>query len=258
MGTAFDYLMRFYLKYLNPRAITRKWVAEESLESFLRLRGVPCFNVDSGKLDLEESLSSLSENGKALFKRIQKITQQAKVKYTEFLNSGKITNELMKSALLLAQLDPIVRAGVVDVNIGIIDDKNIKDLKNLIFFVNSKTFKANKICLLNPTFDKASTLVGGADVDLVIDNMMIDIKTTKKFELQRAYFNQLIGYYVLYRIGGIDGMPSGHGIKRLGLYFSRYAYLYVINVRDIIDEDTFSNFVEWFRKRACKKYGMQI
>lgn len=258
VGTAFDYLMRFYLKYLNPRAITRKWVAEESLESFLRLRGVPCFNVDSGKLDLEESLSSLSENGKALFKRIQKITQQAKVKYTEFLNSGKITNELMKSALLLAQLDPIVRAGVVDVNIGIIDDKNIKDLKNLIFFVNSKTFKANKICLLNPTFDKASTLVGGADVDLVIDNMMIDIKTTKKFELQRAYFNQLIGYYVLYRIGGIDGMPSGHGIKRLGLYFSRYAYLYVINVRDIIDEDTFSNFVEWFRKRACKKYGMQI
>jgi len=74
VGTAFDYLMRFYLKYLNPRAITRKWVAEESLESFLRLRGVPCFNVDSGKLDLEESLSSLSENDKALFKRIQKIT----------------------------------------------------------------------------------------------------------------------------------------------------------------------------------------
>jgi len=256
MGTAFDYLMRFYLKYLNPRAITRKWVAEESLESFLRLRGVPCFNVDSEKLDLEESLSSLSKNDKALFKRIQKITQQAKVKYAEFLNSGKITNELMKSALLLAQLDPIVRAGVVDVNIGIIDDKNIKDLKNLIFFVNPKTFKANKICLLNPTFGKASKLVRGADVDLVIDDMMIDIKTTKKFELQRTYFNQLIGYYMLSKIGGLDGMPPRQGIKRLGLYFSRYAYLYVINVRDIINENTFSNFVEWFRKRANKEYGI--
>lgn len=258
VGTAFDYLMRFYLKYLNPSAITHKWVAEKSLETFLDLRGIPCFDADTGKLDLEESVSSLSKKDKALFKRIQKIVQQAKVKYAEFLNSGKVTNEVIKSTLLLAQLDPIFRARVVDVNIGVIDDKNVEDLKNLISLVDPKTFKANKICLLDPTFGKASVLVGGADIDLVIDDMMIDIKTTKKFEIQRAYFNQLIGYYVLYRIGGIDGMPSEHGIKRLGLYFSRYAYLYVINVRDIINEDTFSNFVEWFRKRVDEEYRIRI
>ena len=28
VGTAFDYLMRFYLKHLNPDAVTKRWVAE--------------------------------------------------------------------------------------------------------------------------------------------------------------------------------------------------------------------------------------
>ena len=31
VGTAFDYLMRFYLKHLNPDAITKRWVAELSI-----------------------------------------------------------------------------------------------------------------------------------------------------------------------------------------------------------------------------------
>lgn len=32
VGTAFDYLLRFYLKYLNPGTIESSWVAETSLK----------------------------------------------------------------------------------------------------------------------------------------------------------------------------------------------------------------------------------
>ena len=31
VGTAFDYLLRFYIKRLNPNAITTRWIAEQSL-----------------------------------------------------------------------------------------------------------------------------------------------------------------------------------------------------------------------------------
>lgn len=33
VGTAFDYLMRFWLEYRNPQAQTRKWVAKEALST---------------------------------------------------------------------------------------------------------------------------------------------------------------------------------------------------------------------------------
>ena len=36
VGTAFDYLLRFYIKYLNPSAITKPWVAERGLEILKR------------------------------------------------------------------------------------------------------------------------------------------------------------------------------------------------------------------------------
>ena len=32
IGIAFDYLMRIYANYLNPNAVSNKWVAEKSLE----------------------------------------------------------------------------------------------------------------------------------------------------------------------------------------------------------------------------------
>ena len=82
-------------------------------------------------------------------------------------------------------------------------------------------FKTESLCILNPIFGRASGLVGGADCDLVIDDTLIDIKTTKYLALKREYFNQLIGYYVLSKIDQIQGAPRGYAIRRLGIYFSR-------------------------------------
>ena len=85
--------------------------------------------------------------------------------------------------------------------------------------------------------------------------MLIDIKTTKIFQMKREYYDQLIGYYTLYRIDGIDGMPGDNEIKKLGVYFSRYGYLHSYNIEDIIDENKFPEFIEWFKDRATQEYG---
>jgi len=262
VGTAFDYLLRFYIKRINPNAIEQHWVSEASLHLLEMAHLHDLLEIPEVSPVIQKLKEKITENptlsDPIVYKKVKEIIQYSKKVRDEFIKTGKMSSDLYKAVLLLAQVDVIYRAGVVDENLGNVDEKDIEDLKNLISVAKPEYFKAKKICILNPTFGIASQLVGGADCDLVIDDAIIDIKTTKKLDLTRNYFDQLIGYYILYKIGGIDGIPSNCEIKKLGIYFSRYVYLLFIDVRDIIREDTFPNFVEWFKKRASEEYGLDI
>jgi hypothetical protein len=55
---------------------------------------------------------------------------------------------------------------------------------------------------------------------------------------------------ILSKIGGIDGAPKGHSIKKLGIYFSRHGHLWLFNVNTAIEGNSLSSFVGWFKKRA--------
>ena len=63
-------------------------------------------------------------------------------------------------------------------------------------------------------------------------------------------FNQLLGYYALYRIGRIRGLPPNYQINKLGVYFSRYGYLHTYEVEDLANESKYLDFIAWFKKRA--------
>jgi len=232
VGTAFDYLLRFYLKRLNPKAKTSPWVAE--------------------------MVPDLLADNKRLQKKAQRVVADAKKAYAHYLKSGKIDKRLLKSVLSLAQLDPIYRSGTDEYEIGKIDERDLQDLKALISLVNPKSFKAKKVIVLNPTFGSASHLVGGADADLLIDNIIIDVKTTKELRVRRDSYNQLIGYYILATIGGVDGLGRKHPIERMGIYFSRFGELHTINVKDAIDPKRFHSFVRWFIDRAEEEELMRF
>jgi len=244
VGTAFDYLMRFYLKHLNPGAITKRWVAELSISHPLSplLKNVVIDATTHKVIGFTETEDT---------RTAQRIIEKAKMVYSKYLASGEVTDEVIETALLLAQLDPIFRAGFIDENIGTIDEGDVADLRNLISIVNPEAFRAQDLCMLNPTFGEGSRLVRGADADLLIDNALIDIKTTKSLKLNRDYFNQLIGYYVLFKIGGVDNAPYAPKIERIGIYYSRYSELYTIPIRTVLNEERLPLFIEWFRERAA-------
>lgn len=236
VGTAFDYLMRFYLQRQNSNTITGTWVAEEAV------------------LLLDNPLiSRLFGSSPQLRKKAKRIIHQAKELYLNYLTAGRMTDELIKHSIYLAQLDVIYRAGIIDPNLGKADRKDIEDLKNLISVVNPSVFKARFLCILNPTFGKASKLVGGADADILIDDTLIDIKTVKQLELRRRDFNQLVGYYILFLLGGIDMAPVAK-IEKVGVYFSRYGILHAIPVKSFATDSKFPAFVEWFKNCAQEKY----
>jgi hypothetical protein len=221
VGTAFDYLLRFYIERLNPKSKVREWIAEVAADDFPEL------------------------------------LEKARESHKQFLQNGNISDELLQAVLCLAQLEPLGRRFVDDSyldTIGKIDPKDVQDLRKLISLVRPEMFKAQNVCLLNPCFGRASELVGGADCDLVIDDSLIDIKTVKDFKVKREYFDQLIGYYVLSRIGGIEGSPKAHSINRLGIYFSRHGYLWLFNVGEVLKEAQLPSFLDWFKKRAKQEF----
>ena len=232
VGTAFDYLLRFYIKQHNPNAITKDWVAISALQ---------CVEDDTLRNNLEKTVDN------------------AKITYKKYLKDGILTDDILKIAILLAKIDPIYRAGYIYPNIDVVDEGDIQDLRNLINLVEDNAFTANKICLLNPTFGKASGLVGGADADIVIDNRIIDMKTTKFLKLKKQDFHQLIGYYILSLLCGIDGADENLNIQTISIYFCRYGVFLDLTIPSPnssmihISDSKFKEFVKWFVEKASGK-----
>ena len=215
VATAFDYLLRFQLQYTNPQvAIAGPWVAEDAVHL-------------------------LGKNA-ALGRKSKKITTQARERLAVFLQTGHLTDDLLESALLLAGLDPIVRGNRGQEYVGQVSRDDIEDLRCQIRLVDLSLLRAKQLCLLNPVF-AGSRLADGADGDLVIDDTLMDIKCTKTLELKRDHFNQLIGYYALYKISGIANLTSQPQINNLAIYFSRYGYLYSLEVEQVINPLTFQS-----------------
>lgn len=273
VGAAFDCLFRFGLKRNNPKAVERRWVAELALRDMPGATPVAgtdevffepeCILLNEGfsfrdlkQFEHNELAKKKVHRAEQRFRRVNQILTEGKKRYSHFLESGRMTKLLIESAILLARLDGKVRGGVPAERLDLdnVDEKDITDLRNLIKGVNWHDFKARQICLLNPTFGEASRLVGGADADVVIDDTLIEIKTTKKCELKRDYFNQLIGYYCLYHIDGIDDFPKKRKIRNFAIYFSRQAYLHLIPINQCIDNQRFIEFFEWFKDKV-ENYG---
>ncbi len=130
----------------------------------------------------------------------------------------------------------------------------LQDLRNLITIVTPDFFRVKEICLLNPIFGCVSALVGGADADLLIDDTLVDIKTTKDFELKPDHFYQLLGYFVLHSLASIGDLAPKRDIKKLAIYYSRHAHLEVFELQDVVNTETFPKFVKWFSMRAQQIY----
>ncbi len=226
VGVAFDYLLRFYIKKLNPQAGSQRWLAESGLQ-YVKQR---C--------------------SKRLYEQGYFALIQARENYTQFLTTKIINDELIKSTLLLAKLESVVRGAKIQEDFQNINERDVEDLKGLLAIIKPTDFTTSGIVALNPTFGWASELVGGADADVVLDDCLIDIKTIKELVLNRKDFDQVVGYYLLSKIGGIDGFPSSHEIKRLGIYFSRYAHLYIMNIEDLFDTNRLHKILSWLETRA--------
>ena len=253
IGTAFDYLARFYIKSQNPDAVSTEWVADAGLEALQGYSGKYMYHIDleakTKKLVLNDEFKPDPNN--PMQKSLELASEnldKAKQNYESYLKSNEITKPLIISAIHLAQLDFVYRAG--HVNFSEIDDKDVVDLENLIkVFQNKKLFSKDSTIYLNPAFGDASKIVGGADADLIINDTLIDIKTTKSLKFDQRMHNQIVGYYLLSKIGKINSKKDIR-INNIGIYFSRHGVLHTMPVSEIDNQTDIKEFSEWFVEMA--------
>ena len=84
------------------------------------------------------------------------------------------------------------------------------------------------------------------------------LKIIKKLELPLSDFCQIIGYLLLHRIGGITSHSEEFTIEQLGIYYSRYGYLFVFHVKDLINHKSLDKFTIWFEKYVGNQKGKII
>jgi hypothetical protein len=252
IGTAFDYLMRFYLERNTLNIESRRWIAQAALDKLRLLENYDLVDtINFNNLILKEYNDSylLYNNDEKLIIQVTKSLIYSTMIYNDYIETGIIKNELFISCILLAKCDSVFRGGYIDENMGLIDKNDVQDLKKLMDIIPKQEFINKNRCILNPTFGKGSELVGGADADLIIDDELIDIKTTKNLQLNRDMFNQIFGYYVLNRING------NNDINKISIYFSRHGIKYTYNISDIASEDEIQKFIKIFNEKAYEIYG---
>lgn len=243
VGTAFDYLFRFYLEHENPNCVTKPWVAEDSLALLEH-------TIDEyGKKATKEMLDASD--------KMTLLLEDAKERHEKYLNTGNLGDDLIRSSVELAQIDAYYRSGIIPPTLGQVENGDVQDLRNLISLVKPETFKAKSTCFLNPTFGYGSQLVGGADADLIVDDMLVDMKTTKFLSFTQEHYNQLIGYYILSKLGKVNESEDVP-ISKIGIYFSRHGILHTISAREIEEYPNFPKFVDVFEKLATVVFSEKL
>jgi len=235
VGTAFDYLLRFKIQYMTPNAVFHPWIAEEGLKVVSHRLKAKNYTSESEKKDL-----------KAWLKEGTKLLDRAKENHAKYLKDGIITTELIESSIHLAKMDVFYRSPEnIEGRIQEIDTLDVEDLRELINGVKEDQFKTKELCILNPRFTNAARITGvKTDADLLLDDTLIDIKTFKNLRFDREIFNQIMGYYLLSKIGGIDNAPEDYKIQKVGVYYPRHEYLHIFDIESTIR----------IKMRLCEKY----
>jgi len=177
IGTAFDYLLRFELHRRTKDVVKFPWVAELAAA---RLSQPPRLAPALLRLPM------FADNGERRFRRAalaDRVVSHAKVAELEYRSKRRVTAKdqscLAAHALRLAKLDIYYRCGEWDDTCALADPADMKELLSLLSIVPYRVFTPSRKLLLNPNFASCSRLVGGADADLIVDDVLIDVKTIK-------------------------------------------------------------------------------
>jgi hypothetical protein len=118
-------------------------------------------------------------------------------------------------------------------------------------------FVTPKPVLLNPTFGEASHAVGGADADMIAGDLLLDLKVTSRAKVGAEHLNQLVGYFLLSREHR-QSVPTAPEVRRLGLYYARYGYLWLADAAAWTKQPGFPELERWFFAHAAELRDQEV
>ena len=197
VGVAFDYLLRCEIlrRYPNAKEVSNiAFLVEDRLTQMMQ-KGQRDISVILKKKIVEFRIDKLLADVKNTNKHFRLLKD-------EFLKTGKLTDEFLEATILIAKIDPLYRTKFkyISSDLSYVDKLDMEDLRELYKKVPQQFFSLGKQWSLDQTFPHASEMTTNADVDLIVDQTMIDIKTTKELRVDTEMWAQLVGYSILAEI----------------------------------------------------------
>lgn len=205
VGAAIDYRIRLFMECTDPAMLAAAHGASV-LSALFRTSPVAF-------VELAEELRGLVPVGSR----------------TDGLLEEETERELLKDCFVLAMFEscfrtvpqprwPIVQAGANAPLSALKDFCSPAALDDLLALARLAAERAQSLftgshMVMNPTF-AASTLLGGADADFIVDGMLYDIKTTMDKAPGRQGLWQVVGY-------ALADTDDAFGLDHVGFYFSR-------------------------------------
>ena len=121
-------------------------------------------------------------------------------------------------------------------NSHVVTPEMVNDLSNLIRIIDCQDFAYNE------TFAYRIHLLG-VTLDFLLDDLLLDVKTTSSATLSLAYYDQLVSYFMRFLLLKNHFFVSDLFIQSIGVYFARYGYLYKVPVEQVIDIQKVESFI---------------
>lgn len=245
VGTAFDYMVRFELQRRYPNARATRWVAEKAIARVGRPLGIAGASWSRVLRDSDGEL--VAEVAASLREIWEKITQDARRALTSYVGAGspsrKVLAGMARHALRLARIDPFYRIGYSDPDPRAVDGRDVDDLIGLASIAPWWELGSRRRLWLNPGFGKQERRVGGADVDLISDDRLIDIKTVTQPN-PRADLRQLLAYAILARAERTRTRRFPR-ISIVCVYYARQGHMWTVPIpRRLADDSSASRIAK--------------
>lgn len=236
-GTAFDYLARIHIERIfrgaEIKIFRRPWLSESAL-------------AHSSSRDCDR----VPFDSPILTTRQARALEEAHACAYEYIDGGGCLHCLVRGVQHMAQSDLLMR-GIETAESEFESSMRLStELSDLLtLFDPIELFSPKESVILNPAFPNGAE-IGGADGDLIVDDRLIDIKTTVQLSLDKRYLLQLAGYAVLNELGGVETADGTRTvpISKVGVYFARHRYLYEVPIADLFPNDAFSEFRKAFEE----------
>lgn len=231
VGTAYDFWCRAFIQRLNEKEIEIE-ISRQVLSGILVANEYQFINEEETEL---------------LFKNVEIIW---KIR-SNFINKVPVSEkELLIGCLILANCEQMYRSKKIQNeqqdSLLTIRNADYYDLKQLTK-TNERVprlFQSQKEIYMNPTFGDYSKIVGGADADYIMGNMLVDIKTSQYGSINQEYINQLLGYYFLSKFD--ETFPCD--IQQIGIFYPRYNKLAFCQISDIEQVVNLNQFSSYFKE----------
>jgi hypothetical protein len=182
----------------------------------------------------------------------------------QYVQTGMNTEAVVKAALVDAgwKPDEAVHSWV---DREAFEEDVLSEMNALFDILRAQDWVDGNTVFHQPKFGNHQHILAG-EGDIIVDDILVDIKTTENPKFKNGFWRQLLMYYMLTDIQrtlyDIDGRTYGQEpfdepypkINRVGIYFARFGELKEVDMREVIEEQQrYEEFRAWIVDRAIEE-----